>query len=126
MNMEKFKTGRDGYISSLDGISVGDTFMIWEGKWDSKLVRVSCTHVTAKQCVIGSHKYRISDALGLGGDKWSHIPSLMLLDDSALKADQEKQQVKEMRRKLDSLNWNNIADGPVKAVFSIVWTGSDN
>lgn len=119
--MSKFKAGNDGYIRNLEGVAVGDEFMIWEGRWDSKLVKVTCSRVTPKQCQIGSNKYRIADARGLGGDSWHFVPSLMPVDERELEKDREKHEVNAMRSKLGGLNWKNVDDGPVRAIYNIVW-----
>lgn len=122
--MSTFPANDMGYLRSLEGVKVGDSFMYWEGRYDCKLVRVQCTAISPKQCVIGRHKYRISDARALGGDSWNRPPSLMRADEKELEADREKQLLVAMRRTLSDFRWKDIPDETIKAIYNLATTAA--
>ncbi len=64
-------------IQSLEGVEVGDRFLVYKNKYDDHKSIVVCTKVTPKQAQIGEYRYRIKDACALvGKGRWRHIPNL--------------------------------------------------
>jgi hypothetical protein len=118
--VKKFPEREYGGIKSFEGIEVGDKFLRNDHPWHSIPELVTCSKVTAKQCVIGGKTYRIADALELGRNQWSTVGHPKNFTPEAYAAAKRERKLRWCRSKLEGLRWDKVPDEKIEAVWAVV------
>lgn len=116
----KFKTDESGHIESLEGVAVGDKFLIRVGFTGNGRKLLECSKVTEKQCVIGGKKFRIRDARELGGTDY-HRCYLYSFDEHEWQTYQDKKATENAAFKLGKLDWGKVTPDKLRQVAAIVF-----
>lgn len=93
------------FISSLEGIKVGDVFYVIE-RYGRKRNIVKCEKVTPKQAFVGGEKYRISDGKGLGVSNYHYVSALRLCDEKAMEEIRQEHKKRELCQKFRTSNFD--------------------
>ena len=126
--MKKFPESDFGKINSLQGVEVGDVFMLdckrrFGRLTDYKIVK--CERITPKQVVIDGDYYRINDASRVGGysSAYGSPPQLENYDEEKYKKAKQLIVVQNGRTVLAQLHWckpEALTDEVILKVYEIL------
>lgn len=120
----KVEEGDIQKVVTLEGVKVGDIFMRYSAGWTSYLEKLTCERVTAKQAVIGSETYRISDARLFGRRRagYHSAGDLLQFDEVAYQRDCQRKQAASIKHNLSLIRWNAVSDDMARAVWALLDT----
>lgn len=108
-------------IRSLDGVKLGDTFMVYGNHGFSSEIpkMVSVERITAKQAFIGGQAYWIKDASIVGKSyRFSSNRYLYEIDQSEI----ERGKLLRMRINIGNFSdWKSVSDSDVKKIHDILF-----
>ena len=108
---------RNGFITSLEGVRVGDEFMLDIGGRDRRLIIAGCESITEKQCVVAKRKYRIADAQEINVNTFHGAVRLQLVDKAALEANERLVLLGQAREALRDKNWHLVPNDTVLKIY---------
>lgn len=99
-------------IQTLEGVKVGDKFVIFSGWASRDPVIVKCTRLTPKQAIIGSIRYKIENARPIGSRRF-----LYPIDQDELKRTAFEQR----KRVVGNFTYGELNNDDIEAVYKIIF-----